>query len=810
MKGISKVTAVLLIVALLVIAAFLLVTPSAALTNATHYANASSRPEDNNGGRIGSTGQIMVTLNAGQYEIKPMGEYIDIVMEDFGSILNPGEPKLPARTFLVGVPPGAKVTSVSLISESHKDIPGTYRIVPAPPFASSGEPPKWGEDREIYSSEEPYPQNVFEYLGMTQMRKYSIAMIRFCPVVYSPSTGKLVLYERITLKVEYQIVEKVPDELLADAVMNDVASRNIVNYPAVAPQYAPPPMAPSAPSYDYVIITTESLESSVSSLVTWKESIGYSVKVVNTTWISSQYSGADLPEEIRNFLNDTYAEWGIEYVLIVGSHSAIPMRVCSPQPGGGSLTPTDYYYADLTGDWDSDDDGYYGEYGEDNVDFTPEVYVGRIPTDDAGKVSSICDKTKNFEQTENTGWKRKALMLGAISNYENEDNKGYGKTDGATLTYEMRTDILDLHSYTYERMNEQGGRAQKSVYPYEHPLSHTNVMNGSYGWPSGYGIVNWWAHGSYSAAYRKVWTSDDGDGVPESGEMSWYYFIINTDNSALDDSKPAIVFSCACANSDPDYSNNLGKSLLEQGAVAFVGATNISWYSVGWQDESWGGNAAIDYYFFHYLINHDQKSGKALYNSKVYYRDNFGWDNWGYCWWQNMFDFCLYGDPTVGTAKESPTIVTSCDSSGTEMNQFAPNQSVYVKAEGLDANTNYTIWIQDDPVNESDSLIVGENPSSAETPKGVTTDGSGNLAGQPILIWSIPAEEPITHHKYDIVINKGTSSEENQTYNAVEDGLDSASVAGFVTPVPELSTIILFSAGLLALAGYVGWRRKKE
>lgn len=46
-------------------------------------------------------------------------------------------------------------------------------------------------------------------------------------------------------------------------------------------------------------------------------------------------------------------------------------------------SPTDYFYADLTGNWDSDGDGYYGEHADDaGVDFYPEVFVGRIPVYD--------------------------------------------------------------------------------------------------------------------------------------------------------------------------------------------------------------------------------------------------------------------------------------------------------------------------------------------------------------------------------------------------------------------------------------------
>ena len=160
--------------------------------------------------------------------------------------------------------------------------------------------------------------------------------------------------------------------------------------------------------------------------------------------------------------------------------------------------------------------------------------------------------------------------------------------------------------------------------------------------------------------------------------------------------------------------------------------------------------------------------------------------------------------------EESPfsPVVTSCDAAGNKKNQFAPSDTVYVKASGLNLSTNYKIWIQDDPVDESDILISEENPSSAETPKDVTTDSSGNLSVTPI--WSIPQDAAVTYHEYDIVIDKQGDGEYTDKYNAASDGIDSTSVAGFIAPIPELPTIILFSVGLLLLAGYAVLRRKNR
>ncbi len=606
---------------------------------------------------LGSTGDVTITLQAGQYEIDEIDEYSVIEMEGFGRIINPGEPTLPSKTFLVGLPAGAEAVSVDMDASDYEELHGEYRILPAPPIISGQEDEKvkWGENEKIYSLENAYPSSVYEYLGMGQMRKYNFARVRFCPVAYYPASNRLGLYRSITLKIKYEIRQAVSPELLSDTVMDDVASQIIFNYASIKSRYQPA-IAPSAISYDYMIITTELLQSAVEPLVTWKTTMGYSVNVVTTNWISSNYSGRDLPEKIRNFLIDKYAEWGIEYVLIVGSHSTIPMRYCYPDPSdhdpnSDSMTPTDYYYADLNGDWDSDGDGYFGEYGQDNVGYHPEVYVGRIPFDDSAVVMNICQKLVNFEQ-DSGAWKKKALLLGPIVNYGGEDHLWFfPRTDDAVLMEECWNDILKDNGYSRERMYEKEGLSP-STYACEHPLTNPNVLNPSYGWPSGYGIVNWGGHGNHTAVYRKVWQWDDGDGVPEPGEVVSSYFIGSHHASLLNDSKPAIVFSNSCLTAYPENPNNLGNSLLQQGAVAFVGATRTAWYATGWSNENSGASSSIDYYFFHYLINKSQKCGDALYNAQVRVYDHYWFTSWED--WQNMFAFCLYGDPSLGTASRPP------------------------------------------------------------------------------------------------------------------------------------------------------------
>lgn len=418
--------------------------------------------------------------------------------------------------------------------------------------------------------------------------------------------------------------------------------------------------------YNYVIITTADLENSVSQLKNWKEFLGYSVKVVTISWISSNYQGAEIQEKIRNFLIDKYSEWGIKYVLLVGSCDTIPMRDCYPDPNTHKNNPyfmaaTDYYYADLTGNWDSDGDGYFGEYSEDSMDFYPEVYVGRIPSDDPGTVEKICQRTISFEAN-NGAWKKNALLLADILSYEKEV-RAMGemhRIDGATLMEECQDDILGPNGFTATKMYEEGG-VKPSVYPCDYPLNWSNVISE---WTGGYGIINIFAHSGPSALYRHVWISDDGDGIPEITELRDLRFLESGDASKLEMKRPPIVFSGGCLQLHS--SRNMGRTFIEDGdAVVFIGSTAISWYNVTkkWEDRKDGGSLSIDYYFFYYLVNENQKCADALYNAKVYYYEHFGFPFTGgnqsirlSAFYQNLYGFNLYGDPSLGLITEKNDI----------------------------------------------------------------------------------------------------------------------------------------------------------
>ena len=459
----------------------------------------------------------------------------------------------------------------------------------------------------------------------------------------------------------YQIINsngvQTNEELKIYSVSYKQQFNEVEKFREIKEQYKSNEMMNNLQTYDYVIITAENLYSAITSstFLGWKTLIGFNVKIINITdsEIASQ-AGVDLPEKIRNFLRSYYSDWGIKYVLIVGNHATIPMRYCYPDPTNHRFdifdftsgeVPTDYYYADLSSSdsdsWDFDGDGYYGEYGQDQPDFFPEIYVGRIPTNIKSRITYTLDKLVTFEQ--DTGdWKENALHAGAFFYFTNEDGSGNPAMDGAKLSHYIENDIMQ--GWTISHYSEQEG-LEISVYNWP-ALNQAAFIND---WRNGqYSIVNWQGHGWTNRVARKVWSSDNGNGIPEANEISWPDFI--NINSNLDDDFPSVVTaeSCYVGCPEPASDGNLGIDLLTDpsmgASIGVIASARSPYGSFDWPNNP-GGSDSIIYEFNRFMINDSKKVGEALYDSKYFCNYNYGWAH--YAEYLDLYTFNLFGDPSL-------------------------------------------------------------------------------------------------------------------------------------------------------------------
>ena len=137
------------------------------------------------------------------------------------------------------------------------------------------------------------------------------------------------------------------------------------------------------PYYEYVIITSSSLQSAFEPFAQWKRAKGYDVGIVSINEILSNPNLANGDEvshivddagKLRQYLIESYNTAQTKYVLLGGDSTIIPIRYCYSK---NINIPCDFYYSELNSNWDTNNNGLYGERS-DYVDYGAEIYVGRL------------------------------------------------------------------------------------------------------------------------------------------------------------------------------------------------------------------------------------------------------------------------------------------------------------------------------------------------------------------------------------------------------------------------------------------------
>ena len=562
---------------------------------------------------------VSLTLDSAPYQALPEADgTVRLAMDGFQTALIPGYPALPVRVVDVALPPGTRALSVVVQEAQSEPLGENWNLSRVPPQVS--------DDGRIAQLEltQPFPDAPVVLEGTHAVGGVVFARLHFFPFRYDPRTGALTLTRRVTVSVRYT---RASGPALPTR-RGDWESLPLANADQAREWYGDGPEAQAAQGYLILTSATLAASQAVQNFAAHKASLGFAVYIATPSdW--SGFPGAESADKIRNFLINRYGPWNLRYLLIIGSASTVPMKTTYPSPtdhGGNWPTPTDAYYADLTGNWDADGDGYFGERGEDAPDFAAELWVGRIPFDSEPVVGPILQKTMTYATTDGD-WRRKALLAMAIQGYT---SSGAIQTDGGYLGEEMRNRYLTAAGFTTYRLYEENPPA--TSLPHERALTLSNMTST---WAGGYGLVTWWGHGNAYGAYRRLWNGSSAYDTP---------FITYDNLSGLDDSKPSIVFQNSCLNAQVGYVN-LASELLKRGAVATVAGTTLTWYYLYWDSYSDGGNATMAYLFGQNLAGDRDTAGAALADAKATYAQSYVWFTGDV---QNLMAMTLHGDPSVG------------------------------------------------------------------------------------------------------------------------------------------------------------------
>ncbi|MEE9151335.1 MAG: C25 family cysteine peptidase, partial [Thermoplasmata archaeon] len=339
---------------------------------------------------------IDLQIEAGNYTITEDAEgfhRIIMAIPGYWEMKSPGDPALPEVMLEIMVPQDIDWSSVELEVDIRESmvLNGSYNIAPSPPWEAEvseldpdiGHEYDWGYDKIIlkgknilvYRKDENYPGEPIEMIPYTQ-RKEGIRLkfinanyvrLLYRPFLYNPVSQELTLIKSADVSINY--------------------GTTIITSQALSP----------SSTYDYVIITTNDIVSNSEKLdnfINLKE-LTHDVKVVTENDFDGLTGQAPngRAEKIRQWLKDNYISLDIDYVLLIGDPDPddptdpgdtigdIPMKMCMPRYFSWSYreSPTDLFYADLTGNWDLDGDQYYGEDFDFIHDESPDP--GNINTD---------------------------------------------------------------------------------------------------------------------------------------------------------------------------------------------------------------------------------------------------------------------------------------------------------------------------------------------------------------------------------------------------------------------------------------------
>jgi len=405
-------------------------------------------------------------------------------------------------------------------------------------------------------------------------------------------------------------------------------------------------------------------------LMEWKNQKGVKTIILSNF---TEYTGSDNAEKIRNMIKDYYENENIQWVLLAGDaeEDLIPIRYTyNPDTvvvGDSEYSnwneyykPTDFYYSALAGTWDDDGDGKWGENSENNgngideIIWSPDVYVGRLPASNAHELQIMVNKTIKYENNPEIGtWMNQMLLAGGVSSYASYLDPD---EDEARLTeYIWQNYVLNNMNFTHLVKTTTSFTA--SIPPEPNILDDLNGTSFITGVDNGYSTIIIAGH-----ADPTVITDDSG--------VTYYS---NTDAlSSSNINMPSLIYADACTTSSYDQGDfSIGErsiKRLDAGAIGYIGGLRVTWYldNDTYLEKLNRGNAKL--FWKQFFEEMDFQQGKALYNSKVAYlnSDYFqrGETSIDLEWQRkNILTYDLLGDPEVDIYTDIPVSVPNYFSS---------------------------------------------------------------------------------------------------------------------------------------------------
>lgn len=595
---------------------------------------------------------------------------------DFGSTTLPGTYKLPAKQINIVLPPTSEIinysVSLATFTESNQQSPlknGAY---------SDGE--------NIFDTNKTIENKKhYQFRGLKHWGNLCYASFDWYPVTYV--NGEYSLVSSASFDIEFLPQENVQRTILKEVISQDF----FINQEDIGKNYY------LSRDVNYLIIGQASNENDFTAYRQFREDQGMTTDYVDIETILADGNGANDVEKLRNYLIERYYINPFVYLMLIGDDDVIPLPYLSAEAGIIDDTASDFYYSDLSSDFDSDNDNILGEYSPDGIsqdagmDFTPETFVGRIPWSDSATILNILDRIINFEESEAT-WKDDVLFPMSYLNYAYENNGPFPESNYATTGEYLKNSVL-RNNNVLAMYEEEGVVPSSPELPSDIPLTFYDLeaqLN-----DNNFGFVSWAGHGSPTYSVRTIWYEDsNNDGIPMgSNELGGEYLVSSEMWEDLTNTQGSVFFCASCLNGKLDYyQTSVAENLIKYKAVANIAATRTSWYKPGWQDPGYGGLQSYNTHLIEFMYRNNYSYGKAhgmanfLHTNFYLFGDPLDSDGIIHPEVKNIYTHMMFGDPAVNyqaTDEASDGEILVLD--------VTPDQRGIALVNALNDNYNYSI-----------------------------------------------------------------------------------------------------------------------
>ena len=410
-----------------------------------------------------------------------------------------GNPSLPYQMVSLVLPQGTEAESIEVELSDFQEVEGNISLFPYQPSRTVGDNEKRDliVNEAIYASKGTYPVENHGVVTTQYKNGYGFANATFTPVQYIPSEGKVMYARTANVRVNTKASKADHSNMLwgTQEIKNSV--RRLAQNPEMVDTYNT--QGREVTAYDVLIITTTAYVDAYSEYCDYYNNIGLRNRIATTDEIYGTMTGIDNQDKIRNYIIQEYQNNGILMVVLGGDVDIVPYRgfYCYVTSGGGNQEsnnlPADLYYSGLDGTWNDDNDGHWGEPGED--DLYPEIGVSRMSFQTPTDLANMIHKTLMYQQNPVLGEFHKVILAGEHL-YDNPTSNGsdylellIGTHDDngyTTVGYPTTYDFTKLYE---EQGNWSGTLLRNAINAGTSYVHHDGHANSSYvaGW---YGISN--------------------------------------------------------------------------------------------------------------------------------------------------------------------------------------------------------------------------------------------------------------------------------------------------------------------------------